>query len=90
MIHVASSAADSVNMGSQIRDRIARRVAQEFEDGMYVNLGIGSVIKHTYIHTYIVHMHINKSCLLTGVPTLASNFVPPEVKVVLQSENGFA
>lgn len=42
---------------------IAKRIAQEIRDGMYINLGI-------------------------GIPTLVANFIPNNLNVVLQSENG--
>lgn len=45
------------------RERIVRRAALEFKDGMYCNLGI-------------------------GIPTLASNYIPPGIRIELQSENG--
>jgi 3-oxoacid CoA-transferase subunit B len=42
---------------------IAKRIAQELRDGMYVNLGI-------------------------GIPTLVANYIPENITVILQSENG--
>lgn len=45
------------------RERIVRRVACEFKDGMNVNLGI-------------------------GIPVLSSNYIPDDITVHLQSENG--
>lgn len=42
---------------------IAKRISQELQDGMYVNLGI-------------------------GIPTLVANYVPDEINVEFQSENG--
>ncbi|AEF54059.1 3-oxoacid CoA-transferase subunit B [Marinomonas posidonica] len=48
---------------SLTREQMAQRVAQELQDGFYVNLGI-------------------------GIPTLVANFVPKNMSVMLQSENG--
>ena len=42
---------------------IARRIAQELRDGMYINLGI-------------------------GIPTLVANYIPSDISIMLQSENG--
>jgi 3-oxoacid CoA-transferase B subunit len=42
---------------------IAKRIAREVKDGMYINLGI-------------------------GIPTLVANYIPKDLNVVLQSENG--
>jgi 3-oxoacid CoA-transferase subunit B len=42
---------------------IAKRIAQELRDGMYINLGI-------------------------GIPTLVANYIPPDISIMLQSENG--
>lgn len=42
---------------------IAKRIAQEVRDKMYINLGI-------------------------GIPTLVANYIPKNIRVVLQSENG--
>jgi len=42
---------------------IAKRIARELQDGMYVNLGI-------------------------GIPTLVANYIPKDMFIMLQSENG--
>ncbi len=42
---------------------IAKRIALELKDGMYVNLGI-------------------------GIPTLVANYIPKNISIMLQSENG--
>ncbi|XP_045513495.1 succinyl-CoA:3-ketoacid coenzyme A transferase 1, mitochondrial [Pieris brassicae] len=46
-----------------VRERIIKRAALEFKDGMHANLGI-------------------------GMPMLASSFIPSNINVLLQSENG--
>ncbi len=45
------------------KNGIAKRIAREVKDGMYVNLGI-------------------------GIPTLVANYIPDDITVILQSENG--
>lgn len=42
---------------------IAKRIAREVKDGMYINLGI-------------------------GIPTLVANYIPDNINIELQSENG--
>eukprot|EP00117_Sycon_ciliatum_P021855 scpid70430/ scgid19023/ Succinyl-CoA:3-ketoacid-coenzyme A transferase 1, mitochondrial; 3-oxoacid-CoA transferase 1; Somatic-type succinyl-CoA:3-oxoacid-CoA-transferase len=59
----ANGNSDASASGDSIRERIVRRAALEFTDGMYANLGI-------------------------GMPMLASNFIPNNMTVHLQSENG--
>lgn len=45
------------------KNGIAQRIAQELQDGWYVNLGI-------------------------GIPTLVANYIPENMHVEFQSENG--
>ena len=45
------------------KNGIAQRIAQELQDGFYVNLGI-------------------------GIPTLVANYIPKDISVEFQSENG--
>ncbi|ODV61967.1 3-oxoacid CoA-transferase [Ascoidea rubescens DSM 1968] len=60
----ASDAGDKqLSPGELKRIKIVKRASQEFEDGVYANLGI-------------------------GMPTLAPNYLPKEIEVNLQSENG--
>ena len=45
------------------REQMAQRIAQELQDGYYVNLGI-------------------------GMPTLVADYIPQNIQVMMQSENG--
>ena len=49
---------------SDVREKITSRIAQEFEDGDLVNLGI-------------------------GMPTMVADYIPENIDITLQSENGF-
>lgn len=53
----------SENMSIDIKERIAKRVALELNDGDVVNLGI-------------------------GLPTKVANYIPDDIEVFFQSENG--
>lgn len=77
------SSGDSVK-SSKInkRDIIAMRAAQEFKEGMFVNLGVG---RYSFIPQTIFNVN---AMYPSGIPTVASNYIPAGVNVTLQSENG--
>lgn len=58
-----SNEKEKLSPAALLRERIVRRVACEYKDGMNINLGI-------------------------GIPVLSSNFIPNDITVHLQSENG--
>ncbi|XP_025110701.1 succinyl-CoA:3-ketoacid coenzyme A transferase 1, mitochondrial-like [Pomacea canaliculata] len=59
---------DSVDPGAQIRERIIKRAAVEFKNGMYVNLGIGMpMLASNYIRPCItVHLQSENGILGLG------------------------
>ncbi len=52
-----------MGLGIEIRKRMAKRAAQEIQQGMTVNLGI-------------------------GIPSLVPNFLPSNLNIMFQAENG--
>jgi 3-oxoacid CoA-transferase len=59
----SSKDTDKVSPAAKLREKIVKRVACEYKDGMNINLGI-------------------------GIPVLSSNYIPDNITVHLQSENG--
>ena len=78
-----SSAASQID---ETRERIVRRAALEFEDGMYVNLGIGECSRRSAWAATVPTLTADR--LRPGIPTLSSNYLPEGVTIELQSENG--
>lgn len=76
------SGAEKKKKDDAARERIIRRAALEFTDGMYANLGIG---KSKMIDKNFV---VINRFIPSGIPMLASNYLPDGMTVHLQSENG--
>jgi 3-oxoacid CoA-transferase len=77
----------SVKDAAQIeRERIGRRAAKELKQGYYVNLGVGEFDNRIWCKGVVCPGGSFRSII--GIPTLAPSFLPKDVKVWIQSENG--
>lgn len=80
----STSSKDTTSPKDESRARIARRAAKELKHGYYVS--IPDVQRYCKTITDLIQLH---QCNLgVGIPTAAAAYVPDDVKVWLQSENG--
>lgn len=79
MYHATDDPSHKSTAKAAARERMARRAALEFHDGMCGEL--------LFCCKYVLNLHdlVN---LGVGIPTEAADHIPPGVKVHLQSENG--
>lgn len=76
-----ASQSDTKSPAQIERERIGRRAAKELKQGFYVNLGVGPYMTSSCQRIVILTWFL-------GIPTLAPSFLPKDVKVWVQSENG--
>ena len=70
------------------KERIIRRAALEFKDGMFANLGMGLLLLFILRSFRISHCYLLKHMSTgIGIPMMASNYLT-DITVTLQSENG--
>lgn len=76
-----ASQSDTKSPAQIERERIGRRAAKELKQGFYVNLGVGMYMTSSF-------QVISALTWYSGIPTLAPSFLPKDIKVWVQSENG--